>query len=87
MLKGLDLPGEIDQVAVLQFASGRVRNIGGGRLVTVRELVVEIRQGLAGTSPASGAVSANLPLLRTLQLAADAFDRQAGQGPGLVRTA
>ena len=93
VLKGFDLPGEIDQVAVLQFASGRVRNIGGARLVTVRELVVEIRKGLAGTSPASGAVSANLPLLRTLQLAADAFDRpflddldQCDEGGALLRT-
>jgi hypothetical protein len=64
-----------------------VRNIGGARLITVRELVIEIRRGLTHTSPASGAVSTNLPLLRTIQVPADAFDRAPGPGPGLVRTA
>jgi len=57
---------------LLQFASGKVRSVGGARLVTVRELIHEIYEGLKGTSPRSKAVSSNLPLLRTLQLAADA---------------
>ena len=55
-----------------QFASGNVRDVGGARLVTVRELIHEIYDGLKATSPHSGAVPSNLPLLRTLQLAADA---------------
>lgn len=66
------LPEAADQVVVLQFASGNVRDVGGGRLVLVRELIHEIYDGLKGTSPVSGAVPSNLPLLRTLQLAADA---------------
>lgn len=72
VFRGLALPDEPEQIAVLQFASGNVRRIGGARLVTVRELIHEIYAGLEGTSPYSKAVPSNLPLLRTLQLAADA---------------
>jgi hypothetical protein len=71
--EGMTLPEKLDQVVVLQFTSGTPREIGGARLVTVRELVHEIYDGLKSTSPASGAISSNLPLLRTLQLAADAM--------------
>ena len=69
---GFGIPDELEQVAVLQFASGKVRSFGGARLVTVRELIHEIYDGLRGTSPQSKAVPSNLPLLRTLQLAVDA---------------
>lgn len=72
VFKGLPVPENPEQIAVLQFASGRVREVGGGRLLTVRELIHEIYDGLKDTSPLSGAVASNLPLLRTLQLAADA---------------
>lgn len=69
---GLPLPEDVEQVVVLQFASGSVRKYGGARMVMVRELIHEIYAGLQGTSPNSRAVPSNLPLLRTLQLAADA---------------
>jgi hypothetical protein len=72
VFRGLPVPEEPEQVLVLQFASGKTRKIGGVRLVTVRELIREIYDGLKDTSPQSGAVPSNLPLLRTLQLAADA---------------
>jgi hypothetical protein len=65
-------PNTFEQVVVLQFAAGKIRSFGGARLVTVRELIHEIYSGLSGTSPQSKAVSSNLPLLRTLQLAMDA---------------
>ena len=70
--RGLPVPDKLEQVLVLQFASGKVRSIGGARLVTVRELIHEIYDGLKDTSPQSGAVPSNLPLLRTIQLTADA---------------
>ncbi len=72
VFEGYPLPDVPEQVVVLQFAGGNVRDVGGGRLVTVRELIHEIYDGLKATSPLSGAVPSNLPLLRTLQLAADA---------------
>jgi len=67
----LELP-DPEQVVVLQFAGGKIREFGGARLVTVREFIHEIYDGLKDTSPQSKAVPSNLPLLRTLQLAADA---------------
>ncbi|KRE03556.1 hypothetical protein ASE63_25955 [Bosea sp. Root381] len=70
--RGIELPEKLEQVLVLQFASGNVRSFGGVRVVTVREFVHEMYEGLRGTSPARGAVPSNLPLLRTIQLAADA---------------
>jgi hypothetical protein len=70
--RGIAIPDNLEQVLVLQFASGKTRSIGGVRLVIVRELIHEIYDGLKGTSPQSKAVPSNLPLLRTLQLAADA---------------
>jgi hypothetical protein len=68
---GIKLP-ELEQVLVLQFSSGKIRTIGGARVVTVRDFVHEVYEGLKETSPGSKAVPSNLPLLRTLQLAADA---------------
>lgn len=75
VFEGIPVPDQLDQVVLLQFSSGAMRTLGGGRLVVVHELVHEILDGLKGTSPRSGAVSSNLPLLRTLQLAADAVPR------------
>jgi hypothetical protein len=77
VFKGLPVPDELDQVIVLQFPNAGVRAVGGARLVSVRELIHEIFAGLKGTSPTSGAVPSNLPLLRTLQVAADAVAKGA----------
>jgi hypothetical protein len=73
VFEGFDIEGEPEKIVVLQFASGRQRNFGGARMVTVRDLIAEIRHGLLGTSPARKAVSVNMPLLRTLQMAFDAM--------------
>lgn len=71
LFRGLDLPSNPDQVALLQYAgAGSPREVGGARLVTVIDFTREIFAGLKGTSPAAGAVPTNLPLLRTMQLAA-----------------
>jgi len=82
---GVSLPEKLDQFVVHQFASGKTREYGGGKLVLVRELIHEIYEGLKLTSPLSGAVPSNLPLLRTLQLAADARARGALTEYRLIR--
>jgi hypothetical protein len=74
IFKGLPLPAKPDQVALLQFASSTVAEVGGARVVTGREFIHEVFDGLKHTSPLSGAVPSTLPLLRTLQLAADAMN-------------
>jgi hypothetical protein len=72
VFEGIRLPEKLDQIAILQFTSGKIRSVGGARVVTVRELIHEINKGLQETSPSRKAVTSNLPLLRTLQMAADA---------------
>lgn len=57
---------EPEQIVVLQLQA-EVREIGGARLVTVREFVHEVYEGLKGKTPQSKAVPSNLPLLRILQ--------------------
>ena len=59
VFKGMALPEALEQVVVLQFPNAGVRMVGGGRLVSVRELVHEIFVGLERTSPNSGAVPSN----------------------------
>lgn len=81
---GVPLPDIVEQVAVLQFASSRHSALGGARLLIVRDLIHEIFEGLKGTSPQSKAVPSNLPLLRTLQLAAHA-NRTGSSGGRLLR--
>ncbi|MFG1378542.1 hypothetical protein [Xanthobacter autotrophicus] len=70
--RGVPIPDKLEQIIVLQFASGAVRTVGGVRLVTAREFVHEMIAGLEGTSPARKAVPSTLPLLRTVQLVVDA---------------
>jgi len=72
VFRGVTLPEVLEQVVILQVTSGGGRDIGGGRVITVRELIHEIYDGIKNTSPLSGAIPSNFPLLRTLQLAADA---------------
>ncbi len=72
VLSDMHLPENVDQVALLQFAGAKRATLAGARVITGVSLVHEILDGLAHTSPASGAVSSSLPLLRTMQLAAAA---------------
>jgi hypothetical protein len=69
---GLTLPEQFEQVAVLQLNGTQERFVGGARVVTVRELMHEIEDRLRGMAPLRNAVPSTYPLLRTLQLAADA---------------
>jgi hypothetical protein len=75
VFEGLTLPEHLDQVVLLHYASPShsPRMIGSGRLVTVKEFVREMMDGLKGKSTASGAVPSTFPLLRTLQLVSEAL--------------
>jgi len=70
---GMDLPETVDQKIVLQYPNTSIREIAGAPVIPVRELIHEILEGLKGTTPSSGAVPSTWPLLRTIQLTADAF--------------
>jgi hypothetical protein len=68
LFTGLDLPGEIEQIAVLVFAS-KVHHqmVGGGRLVLASEVLEEILRGIKDKRLESHAIPKELPLLKTLQ--------------------
>jgi hypothetical protein len=68
LFPGLPLPEEIEQIAVLVFASNRNHPpVGGGRVVTVDQLLKEIFVELDEKRLESKAISERWPILRTLQ--------------------
>ena len=66
---GLDISPEPDQVALLLSGGGRTQ-IGGGRIVWVADFIADIMAKLSTRSPFKMAVPSTLPLIRTMQLAA-----------------
>jgi hypothetical protein len=70
LFEGFDLDAEPDQVALLMMGGGGRTHVGGARIVWVPDFVGEIMTALAIKSPLKNAVPTTLPLLRTMQLAA-----------------
>lgn len=72
LFKGMVLPSQIEQVAVLGFASkANVKMLAGARIMMTSELFAEIVSGISGKRIASAAVPEQYPLLRTLQFACE----------------
>lgn len=72
LFAGLELPTEIDPIAILLFATkaGGRTTLGGGRLMLVGELLEEILLRLKPLSILSNMVDEQKPLLRTLHFVA-----------------
>lgn len=71
LFKGLNLPDEIEQIAVLVFASKTNHaTLGGGRLMLIDELIVEIFADLKHRTIASHPVPEHLMVLRSFQFVA-----------------
>ncbi|MGQ7261993.1 hypothetical protein [Vreelandella sp. V005] len=65
---GIDLPTEIEQIAVLGFASNiNVKTLAGGRIMTSADLLSEITADIGGMRIAKAAIPEQYPLLRTIQ--------------------
>jgi hypothetical protein len=72
LFAGLELPSDIEQYAVLVFASGKkVKTLGGAPIVLAGHLIEEILVGLRHKRLAKSAVPEQFPLLRTLQYVAE----------------
>jgi hypothetical protein len=72
LFKEFDIPTDIDQIAVLAFASKQNRNtLAGGKIVLVKELLKEIFIGLKSGSIYSNRVPEQFPTLRTHQFVAN----------------
>ena len=69
LFEGLDLSGDVDQVALMQFGGGTRTTLGGARLVWVADLMQDVAARLTTMSPDKKAVPSTLPLLRSVQLA------------------
>lgn len=68
MFAGLDIPTDIEQYAVLTFASGKsVKTVGGAKIMLAGDLIAEILSGLRSKKLAKAAVPEQFPLVRTLQ--------------------
>lgn len=69
LFRGFKVPKELEQIAVLVFASKKSHEtVGGGRIVLVQELLGDIFRGLQGKRLDSEAVPEHLPILRSFQL-------------------
>ncbi|NOT11499.1 MAG: hypothetical protein HOP23_06680 [Methylococcaceae bacterium] len=72
LFKGIVLPSEIEQIALLGFASNaNVKVLAGGRIMTTAELFAEIVAGISDKRVAKAAVPEQYPLLRTIQFACE----------------
>jgi hypothetical protein len=68
LFDGLELPENIEQIALLVFASTvNKKTLGGGRIMILDQFLSEILTGLADSTIASSAVPEQLPIVRTLQ--------------------
>jgi hypothetical protein len=68
LFPGFNLPPDIEQMAVLVFASKQNRQtVGGEKIVLVSDLLREIFAELRARHLASSAVSEHLPILRSFQ--------------------
>jgi hypothetical protein len=71
LFHGLDVPVEIDQIALFIFGSTRKRTqIGGGRILLIDEFLNEIRSDLSSRPVERAAVPEQYIILRSLQFAA-----------------
>jgi hypothetical protein len=71
LFKGLDIPSNIDQVAVLIFASRKKRDtLGGGKLKLGNELLEEIFTYLQSRSIYIETIPEQFPIIRALQFVA-----------------
>jgi hypothetical protein len=68
MFTGVALPTQIEQIALLVFASTQnVKSLGGGRVALASDLYAEIVRCLRNKRVDREAVSEQFPLLRTIQ--------------------
>ena len=76
LFPGMAIPKDIDQIALFVYGGGKSRELAGGRVVFIRDFMEEIRAGIRHRKVARAAIPEGLPLLRTLQFAAEYWEKQ-----------
>lgn len=75
LFRGMELPPEIEQIAVLVFASKQNhQTLGGGKLVLAHELLEEIFSDLKFKHLSSSAIPEHLSILRSFQFVTEYRD-------------
>jgi len=70
VFKGIDLPDQIEQIALLGFAStANIKTLAGGKIMTSAQFLQEITSEIGRLKIASAAIPEQYPLLRTIQFA------------------
>ena len=70
LFRGIELPVNPEQIALFLYGSSkRHPEIGGGKVLLVKDFMSDIRTKLAGRSIAKAAIPEQFIILRTLQLA------------------
>tara|TARA_R110002072_G_scaffold302737_2_gene488216 strand:- start:42549 stop:43085 length:537 start_codon:yes stop_codon:yes gene_type:complete len=86
LFDGLDAPADIDQVALLVFASRKnVTKVGGARLLLVGELMHEIVAELRKRPVERAAVPEQFPCLRSIQFACQFAGVGVVDVPGIAK--
>ena len=68
LFREYDLPDEIEQIAILVFASkSNHPTLGGGKVLLISDLMRQIMEDLGDKKTAANAVPEHHPILRTLQ--------------------
>ena len=68
-------PNHIDQVALFVYGGGVGRTqLAGGRVMFIKDFMVEIHAGIGQRKVASAAIPEEFPHLRTLQFAVQYWD-------------
>lgn len=75
LFPGMAVPKHIDQIALFVYGGGKSR-IAGGQVVFIRDFMAEIRAGIQDRRVGHSAIPEGFPLLRTLQFAAEYWERQ-----------
>ena len=75
LFKGLDIPDNVEQIALLVFGSKKNRTtLAGGKILLANELIEDILTNLKGKSIFSEMVAEQFPILRTLQFVSEYKD-------------
>jgi hypothetical protein len=71
LFQGLDLPGDIEQIAILAYGSTATHTtLGGGQIIMLPDLLKQIFDSLRDLSILTNMIDEQKPLLRTVQLVA-----------------
>ncbi len=71
LFEGVELPAEIEQIALFVYGGAGRATLGGGRVVFIRDFMLEVLGYIRERPLSRAAIPEQFPLLRTLQFAAE----------------